>query len=230
MSKRGISFVTGAVAAMLVSGLSAAAQDHAGHDMSGGHEMGHGGQRFYMYDGPAVPSSDYRREVADYGAPAVVLRDRHGAEVHFADLLAEPGPLAMQFIFTSCATICPVLSAGFAQAGEDMTGLAPGTRLISISIDPEYDTPERLDAYARRYRAPDSWLFLTGSLDDIRRVIAAFDALYFNNNKAWHRPYTYMRAAPGAPWLRLEGLLGRADLVGEYGRLLASAPLGESGE
>lgn len=229
MSRSILSSLAGAIALGLVAGLPAAAQDHEGGHS--GHEMGHGGQRFYMFEGPAVPTSDYARAFADYRAPAVALRDRHGAEVDFAALLAEPGPLALQFIFTSCATICPVLSAGFAQAGEEMTGLAPGTRLVSLSIDPEYDTPERLDAYAERYRAPGNWLFLTGSLEDIRRVIASFDALYFNNNKAYHRPYTYMRTAPGEPWLRLEGLLGRADLVGEYRRLLASARAkGETGE
>jgi protein SCO1/2 len=66
------------------------------------------------------------------------------------------------FIFTSCRTTCPRQSATMAQLQRD---LAPGPdlRLVSITVDPDHDTPEVLTAYAEHFHAdPQSWLFLTG--------------------------------------------------------------------
>jgi cytochrome oxidase Cu insertion factor (SCO1/SenC/PrrC family) len=169
-----------------------------------------------MYDGALISNTNYKRTTADYQIPDVTLRDQSGATVDLADFLAEPGPVAMQFIFTSCATVCPVLSAGFAQSVTDMTSLDSDVRLLSISIDPEYDTPDRLKQYAKRYGAPDNWTFMTGTRNDIRKVIMAFDALFESDNKVYHRPYTYMRAEPGDDWLRIDGLMSKASMLAEY--------------
>ncbi len=201
---------------------------NAGHETTmksganGGRLMGHGGQRFYMYSGPARPGAGYDRTHARYTVPHVTLFNEDGAAVDLARLLRRPGPVALQFIFTSCATICPVLSAGFSQAQAALLARDPATRLISISIDPEYDTPARLKAYAARYHASRNWIFLTGTLADIRTVITAFDALYQTDSKMYHRPYTYFRARPGDDWVRLEGLLSEADLVREFEATIAA--------
>ena len=66
--------------------------------------------------------------------------------------------------------------------------------MVSISIDPEYDTPEALNAYARRFDAGPQWEFLTGSLDDSIAVQKAFDA--DRGDKMNHAPLTLFRATP----------------------------------
>lgn len=65
------------------------------------------------------------------------------------------------FIFTHCPGRCPLLSQRMARL--QTTLRAKPVRFLSFSVDPERDTPEVLQVYARRYRADDQrWLFLTG--------------------------------------------------------------------
>lgn len=66
------------------------------------------------------------------------------------------------FIFTRCAGQCPLISAQMARLQGALRGVA-GVRLVSFSVDPDYDTPERLTAYAARYGADaERWSFVTG--------------------------------------------------------------------
>ncbi len=64
-------------------------------------------------------------------------------------------------------------------------------RLVSITIDPEHDTPAVLAEYAERFGAPRGWSFLTGSPEDVERVLRAFDA--WSGSKSSHRPITLLR-------------------------------------
>ncbi len=204
----------------------------AGHDrmsaMQGSMEMGHGRLKFYMDDGRRKPGRQAKR--AAYAVPAdITLVDQDGRPVHLAALLAEPRPVVMQFIFTSCATICPVLSAGIASAQGELVRRAPDVRILSISIDPTYDTPARLKAYAARYHANEHWRFLTGPEPMIRRTIAAFDALLRSDNKMYHRPYTYFRG-PKGNWLRVDRLLSRDELLQQFEIVLAGVAAGADGK
>lgn len=220
-----------ALAAGPVSAQEAGHDRHAGHADHGGHgghepgtpmEMGHGGIRFYMHDGGAAAddAQPLQPERAAYHVPEdITLVDQDGRPVRLAVLLAEPRPVVMQFIFTSCATICPVLSAGIASAQDELIRRAPDVLILSISIDPTYDTPARLTAYAARYHAAGNWRFLTGPEPMIRRTIAAFDALLRSDNKMYHRPYTYFRDR-GGNWLRFDRLLSREQMLAAFAGIL----------
>lgn len=161
----------------------------------------------------------FTRTVASYMPPDVTLVDMNGEKVALASALGREGPVMLQFIFTTCPTVCPVMSATFA-AAQDRLGAEPGkVRMISVSIDPEQDTPPRLREYARKFKAGPRWLFLTGDSDDIVAVRKSFDA--YGNNKMRHEPLTFLRASPGKPWVRLDGLMSAAQLLAEYKRLIA---------
>ena len=164
----------------------------------------------------------YSRRVDNYTPPTVQLRDSVGTDVVLSDLLAEDRPVLMQFIFTSCATICPLLSATFSKGQGELATVRDGYRMISISIDPEYDTPKRLAVYAKRNNAGDNWMFLTGSKGDIGKVMRSFDVLYQGDNKMYHQPYTFLRARPSAPWVRIDGFMTVRELVQEYRAALSS--------
>ncbi len=208
-----------------VSSARRARDGNAGHPMAGqgmgDMPMGHGEMKFYMAP-QTKKSARFRRTLDHYEVPAgLELRDQHGAPIDLAAELAKPGPIVLQFIFTSCATICPVLSASISQAQTDLAEVAPDVRLISVSIDPAYDTPARLAGYAKRFHAGPNWRFVTGTPNDIRRVIAGFDALLRSNNKMYHRPYNYLRGRdPQGPWIRLEGLIPKRVLLAEFARAL----------
>lgn len=165
----------------------------------------------------AQPSEKFTRTVASYDVPDVTLVDMNGARVSLSSALAYDGPVFLQFIFTTCPTICPVMSGTLSSAQEKLGADAARVRIISVSIDPEQDTPERLREYARKFKAGPQWMFLTGDLERIVAVQKSFDA--YRGNKMRHEPLTFMRAAHGKPWLRLDGLLSATQLVEEYRRL-----------
>jgi protein SCO1/2 len=156
----------------------------------------------------------YARTVHSYQIPSVMLEDSGGAQVSLPSELESGGPVMMNFIFTSCAAVCPVLSATFSQAQKQLGSGDDDLRMVSISIDPEHDTAERLREYAARFRAGPNWRFLTGNLDDIITVQRTFGA--YRGDKTNHIPLTYLRASANAPWIRLEGFTTAADLVREY--------------
>ncbi len=89
--------------------------------------------------------------------------------------------------------------------------------LISISIDPDNDTPLVMKEYLERYDARPGWDFLTGKREDIFQVMRAFDA--FVTNKMNHSPLTFLHGPGDSEWIRINELLSSADLMKEY-RLL----------
>jgi protein SCO1/2 len=177
-------------------------------------------QHGHMHDPPAVPApASYTRTVEHYETSDVALVAMDGTKTTLASALNHDGPVMLQFIFTTCPTICPVMTSTLS-AAQDRLGADLGkVRMISISIDPEHDTPERLRDYARKFKAGKQWLFLTGSTENIEAVQRAFDA--YSGNKMRHEPLTFLRATSAGPWLRLDGLMSATQLVAEYELLVA---------
>ena len=126
----------------------------------------------------------------------------------------------LNFIFTTCGAICPVMSKIFSEVPEKLGADASKLRMISISIDPETDTPAQLKIYAKNYGAGARWKFLTGKVADIVTVQRAFDS--YRGDKMSHTPVTLLRAAPGQPWRRIDGFVTPDELMQEYRQLLAS--------
>jgi protein SCO1 len=169
----------------------------------------------------ATPGKDaYVRTQASYSIPDVKLVDADGAAVSLrSKLAAEDRPVILNFIFTSCTAVCPVMSATFAQVQASLGPEREAVRMVSISIDPEQDTPVALKAYAGKFGAQRQWQMLTGSLDDSIAVQRAFDV--YRGDKMNHQPVTFLRAGAGKPWVRLDGFASAADIVHEYRRLRA---------
>lgn len=169
----------------------------------------------------STPDAKYTVRHESYTLPAVTLTDAHGKQVEFLPFLDAEGPVLVQFVFATCSTICPILSASFSSAQTELNQLSGGKhRLISISIDPEQDTPEQLRNYAQRFKAGDNWHFLTGNPAAVLQILKAFNATYTGNNKMFHKSLTFMRAEPGAAWRRIDGLLSKQELIHEYKQML----------
>jgi protein SCO1 len=76
------------------------------------------------------------------------------------------------FIFTRCPTVCPVFTQQMARVQKQTAELGERLQLVSFSVDPQHDTPERLAAYAEKYGAqPARWSFLTGDYTQLQRTI-----------------------------------------------------------
>lgn len=95
---------------------------------------------------------------------------------------------------------------------------ADKVRLVSISIDPDSDTPAVMKAYLRRYNAREGWDFLSGKREDVIRVMKAFDAYVVN--KMNHFPLTILHVPGEKEWIRITELLGTSDLMREYDLLV----------
>jgi protein SCO1/2 len=153
----------------------------------------------------------------------VTLVDDAGRPVDLREALAADEPVMLNFIFTTCTAICPVMTGIFARVPEELGAEAGRLRMVSISIDPEQDTPSRLRAYGQRFGAGPRWSFLTGSAKDVEAVERAFDA--YRGDKMNHEPLTLLRAGPGRPWIRIDGFASPAELAREYERALGKVAL-----
>jgi protein SCO1/2 len=102
--------------------------------------------------------------------PAFALTDQDGHPFGKADLLGKVWMAG--FIFTRCPTICPAITATMSRVQHRARGIENEFRLVSFSVDPEYDTPAVLTAYAAQHRAsPRMWRFVTGPLGQVRQTI-----------------------------------------------------------
>ena len=99
--------------------------------------------------------------------PAFSLANRDGRTIRLEDLAG--APWVADFIFTRCPASCPMMSARMARLERDLPRDVD-VLLVSISVDPAYDTPEVLERYAKSFQAPERWLFLTGEREDVRRL------------------------------------------------------------
>ena len=143
-----------------------------------------------------------------------------GKVVSLPEEMNDGRPIVLNFVFTTCSSICPLMSSLFARFERRLGADGDKAHLMSISIDPEHDTPARLLAYARKFHAGLEWQHYTGTLEASLAAQRAFDV--YRGGKMSHTAVTLMRAAPGKPWLRIEGFVTPDDLVRDYRKLLAA--------
>lgn len=145
--------------------------------------------------------------------PDVELLDQDGRKVRFYSELVKGKTVAVNFIFTTCTTICPPLGATFARLQRELGARAGSdVRLISISVDPATDTPERLKAWGAKFKAAAGWTLLTGpkpQVDELLRALGAATA-----SPAAHTPTVLIGNDAAGQWTRAYGLAGPAVLVG----------------
>lgn len=163
----------------------------------------------------AVPTPDVR---------GIFLVDATGRSVSLAEELAEPGPVFVNFVFTSCPTVCPVMSATFARLEDRLESDGIGARLLSVSIDPLHDTPERLRDYGDRHGAGAHWRLFTGTPEASEAAQKAFGV--WRGDKMNHVVATFVRPAAGESWLRVDGFASPGDLAAKIGRLPAKRSAG----
>lgn len=161
-----------------------------------------------------VLSSGVKVSMADYSVPEIWLTRDDGKKVLLDKELDDGRIVVMNFIFTTCPGICPMMSQVFSQFQTRLGADRDRVHMVSISIDPEQDTPARLRAYAKQFSAGSQWTHYTGALKASIAAQKAFDA--YQGDKMNHDALTLMRPAPGKPWVRLDGFATSADLLAQY--------------
>jgi len=159
------------------------------------------------------------RSTANYSVPDITLVRSDGAHVKLAQELDDGRPVLLDFIYTTCTTICPVMSQTFAEVQKRLGPQAAKIKMVSVSIDPEEDTPARLTEYAKRYQAGPQWTFYTGTAQASVAAQRVFNV--YRGDKMNHAPVALFRSAPGQPWVWLDGFATPDELVSEVRTQLA---------
>jgi protein SCO1/2 len=157
---------------------------------------------------------------SNYTIPPVQLVRENGKRVSLPQELDDGRPVVMNFIFTTCETTCPLSSQTFSAFQSKLGPERSHVHMVSISIDPEQDTPARLRAYAKKFHAGPQWQHYTGTLQASHATQQAFGA--YRGDKMSHTPLTLLRAAPGNPWTRIEGFVTPDELLHHYREMLAA--------
>jgi cytochrome oxidase Cu insertion factor (SCO1/SenC/PrrC family) len=161
-----------------------------------------------------------------------VLVTQDGKEVRFYSDVIRDTVVVVDFIFTRCAGACPILTEKLKGVRRELGDLfGSKVRFVSISIDPEFDTPQELVSFAKKHRAEHpEWLFLTGKKADVKTVVSrlgqwteavAEHSTLFIAGNARERHWTKIRLDTGTEAFALQV----KKLLGDDGALLpAGAP------
>jgi protein SCO1/2 len=158
---------------------------------------------------PRAPERGIELQLAD-----TPLKDQDGREWRLKSDLLGKRVTVVNFVYTTCTTVCPVSSATIAQL-QSRLGASLGDRvqLVSITVDPQRDTPARLKEYATKHGAGPSWRWLTGRKADVDAALKAFGAYTVNFED--HPAMIIVGDAEGRRWTRLYGFPSVDELVAQ---------------
>jgi protein SCO1/2 len=160
------------------------------------------------------PHAKHRAMMKQKSAPAVesveidlrdrMLVDHNGEDVRFVTDVIGDNIVVTDFVYTTCTTICPVLSALFTQVQGKLGGqVGDDVRLVSMSVDPIRDTPQRLNAYSAKHRAGEGWVWLTGNKPAVDDVLTGLGA--YTSNFEDHPSMVLIGDGRTGEWKRLFG-------------------------
>lgn len=161
-----------------------------------------------------------QRSIRSYDVPAVSLVRDDGVAVSLDKELGDARPVVLNFIYTTCTSVCPLTSQTFSELQRKLAGARDAVHLVSISIDPEQDTPARLREYAKKFDAGAAWQHYTGTVGASAAAQRAFDV--YRGDKMGHAPVTLLRATPGGPWVRIDGFASADQLLAELRPVVAA--------
>ena len=120
------------------------------------------------------PAISAETNISRYGAnyfPNVPVVTQDGKTLNFYDDVIKGKRVVVSFIYTSCPDICPLTTARLTQAEDELRDqMGHDLFFISMTVDPEHDTPEKLKEFSKAFGTGPGWLFLTGKPEDIRFI------------------------------------------------------------
>lgn len=161
-----------------------------------------------------VFSIGYNSSIHEYKTPSCELVNQHGEKVSLTSIIDFKKPIVLDFFYSSCRSVCPLMSASFANFQYRLSKKGEGAQLISITIDPRKDRSKVLMDYMERFRAGPGWNFLTGDPICIAEFIKTFSQ--FTKKKMGYFPLTYIFLPVQGQWIQIEGFISADDLIKEY--------------
>lgn len=150
----------------------------------------------------------------------VDLTDQHGRTQRLKTDVVADNIVVMDFVYTSCTTVCPVVSAIMAEVQAQLgERVGRDVRLVSLSVDPQRDTPARLKSYAGTHRAGEGWVWLTGSVPAVNDTLKGFGT--WTPNFEDHPVVMMVGDGRSGDWTRFYGFADPAALVAKVEQLTA---------
>lgn len=153
--------------------------------------------------------------------PNAQLLTQDGKRVRFYDNVIKGKIVLIQFMFTSCDGYCPMVTPNLVQVQKELQKQPiKNLSIVSITVDPQHDTPAVLKEYAHRFHAQPGWQFLTGDksdIDRIRRELGVYDP---DDRKLEHMNIITIGEEPTGRWIAVQGLQ-RPDAIAYAVRLMA---------
>lgn len=172
-----------------------------------------------------VEDKDIKTSTATVMSSVYELTDHKGEKVQFGDFIKDK-VVVMNFVFTTCKTICPPMGANFAALKTELgERVKENLAMISISIDPNTDTPERLNTWKNQFDSSDDgiWTMFTGgksTVDQLLKDLGVFTPLIDE-----HAPIIMIGSANNDEWIRTNGLASSDVLAGKINQYLDKAKL-----
>jgi protein SCO1/2 len=152
--------------------------------------------------------------------PDVRLTDQSGHQVRFASDVLRQRPALISFIYTRCTTTCPLVGATVATVTEKLEADAAKLAIVSITVDPDYDTPDRLSDWRKLHGDMPQWTLLTGAKRDINQLLRALGA--YSANLEDHSEILLIGPTASGQWVRMSSLAAW-DTVAAHVRAAALA-------
>lgn len=173
-----------------------------------GQHEDHSAHRAMMEKKPA----DKVEEVRGLTIPDVEVVTQDGERVRFYSDLVEDRVVAMNFVFTTCTTICPPMGAIFGQLEKKLGDRAGrDVHLISVSVDPGTDTPERLAQWAAKFGRTPGWTLVTGDKTTVVSLLKSLQV--FTPDFEEHAPIVLLGNDARGEWTRAYGLAPPARMA-----------------
>lgn len=141
--------------------------------------------------------------------PDVELIDQDGRPVKLYSGLIQGKTVAINFIFTSCTMICSPLGATFGRLQKELEE-KKDLHFITISLDPDQDTPQKLTSFASQFHRQPGWTLLTGHKPSIQKVLRALGGDVIE--KELHTPIIILGNDKTGQWVRYRSLVPVAEL------------------
>lgn len=150
------------------------------------------------------PTNPNQKESAAKNIPDLEVYDQDGKTLRFYTDLIKGKLVAINFLFTSCKFICPMQGESFSKLQAALGNrLGRDVWLISISTDPEIDSPVKLKGWGKLFGAKDGWTFVTGKQKNIERIL---EMLGVSVTKEEHSPIALIGHGDKGTWIRADGL------------------------
>lgn len=153
---------------------------------------------------PGGATEDAIIEMGGMKIPNAELLNQDGETVRFYDLI-KGKTVAINFVFTTCKTICPPMGANFSKVKQLLEShVGHDLAMISISLDPTVDTPERMKEWQEKFNAGSGWTMLSGNKTTVDNLLKALKV--FTPLKEEHSPILLVGKDGDDQWIRTNGL------------------------